>query len=186
LEVLVATGYLEEKEATLTLTPHGSALRRIYGERDLLVAECLRRQAWNDLTTPELVAMVATLVYEPRRDDHAVHPTDLPQGAYPQAFDHTRKLHRALSEVEAKHQLPETPPLAPHIALAFYRWSEGARLDDVLDSVELSAGDFVRWCKQVMDVLDQISTSGEGPVQRQATIARASIFRGIVALSSVV
>lgn len=186
VDVLVDTGYLEKKDTTLAVTAHGSTLRRIYGERDLLVAECLRRQAWNELTTPELVAMVATLVYEPRRDDHAVHPSDLPQGGYPHALDHTRRLHRALSDVETKHQLQETHALAPHIALAFYRWSQGARLDDVLDSVELSAGDFVRWCKQVMDVLDQISTSGEGPVQRQSTAARASIFRGIVALSSVI
>ena len=186
LEVLVETGYLQETDNTLQLTPHGSTLRRIYGERDLLVAECIRRQAWNDLSTPELVAMVATLVYEPRRDDHTVHPKDLPPGGFMAALDHTRKLHRTLSAVEIEHQLHETNPLAPHIALGFYRWSKGARLDDVLDVMELSAGDFVRWCKQVMDVLDQISQSGEGPVQRTAHQARASIFRGIVALSSVV
>jgi len=186
LDVLIETGYLREQGDTLELTPHGSTLRRIYGERDLLIAECLRRQAWNELSAPHLVAMIATLVYEPRRDDHAVHPKDLPSGNFLSALDHTIKLHRSLSEVENRNQLPETGSLAPHLALGFSRWSQGARLDDVLDVTDISAGDFVRWCKQVMDVLDQIGQSGEGPVQRTAQEARASIFRGIVALSSVV
>jgi ATP-dependent RNA helicase HelY len=186
LEVLLETGYLHPEGDTLSLTPHGTTLRRIYGERDLLVAECLRRQVWATLSPPELVAIVATLVYEPRRDDHAVHPKDLPGGGFPVALDHTRRLHFSLSEAERRHQLPETNPVSPHLALAFYRWSSGARLESVLDSTEISAGDFVRWCKQVMDVLDQIHSSGEGPVQRTAVQARSSIFRGIVALSSVV
>ena len=37
----------------------GRALRRIYGERDLLVAECLRRGVWNDLDAPGLAALAA-------------------------------------------------------------------------------------------------------------------------------
>ena len=47
-------------------------LRRIYGERDLLVAESLRRGFWNDLDAPSLAAMATALVYEPRRDEGVV------------------------------------------------------------------------------------------------------------------
>jgi ATP-dependent RNA helicase HelY len=184
-EVLVATGYLKETGGVIELTPHGTTLRRIYGERDLLVAECLRRQAWNDLSAPELAAMVATVVYEPRRDDNPVHPKDMPGGGFPEALDQTRRLHRKLSDYEAEHQLPGTNNLSPQLALAVHRWASGFRLEDVLEMDGLQAGDFVRWCKQILDVLDQILTLGDGPVQKTALAARASVFRGIVALSSV-
>ncbi|KZX22813.1 ski2-like helicase [Rathayibacter tanaceti] len=49
-EVLLELGYFRRDDlAELSLTPNGRTLRRIYGERDLLVAECLRKQAWTEL-----------------------------------------------------------------------------------------------------------------------------------------
>jgi ATP-dependent RNA helicase HelY len=186
LEVLIEAGYLTGEGEDLSLTPHGETLRRIYGERDLLVAECLRRQVWSELSGPELVAVVATLVYEPRRDDTAVHPKDMPAGQFPHAFAETRRQRSKLAALEREHQLPEGTDLSAQLALPLYRWASGERLEDVLDQGELTAGDFVRWCKQVIDVLDQISSSGEGPVQRAALSSRATVFRGIVALSSVI
>lgn len=183
--VLTELGYLKEKESGLELTTHGHTLRRIYGERDLLVAECLRRQVWAELNAPELAAMVATLVYEPRRDDGPVHPRDLPGGAFPGALDLTRSLHRKLSDSERENSLTPTPELSAHIAQAVLLWAQGKRLEKVLDRDDLQAGDFVRWCKQIIDSLDHIITIGEGPISRTAEAARSSIFRGIVALSSV-
>jgi len=184
-DVLQEIGYLRPGDQGLELSDHGAALRRIYGERDLLVAECLRRQAWVDLSPAELAAMVATLVYEPRRDDAPVHPRNMPGGQYLSAFDHTRRLHRTLSDLEREHQLEPTSELSPQLAQAVYLWAKGHRLEDVLDNDDVQAGDFVRWCKQVIDVLDQIISVGEGPVPRTAQEARALVFRGIVALSSV-
>jgi ATP-dependent RNA helicase HelY len=184
-DVLLTMGYLKSSDGQLALTDHGTSLRRIYGERDLLVAECLRRQAWVDLDAAELAAMVATLVYEPRRDDGPVHPKDLPGGAYLPALDHTRRLHRKLSDTEGDNHLQPTPDVSPQLAKAVHRWASGYRLEDVLESNDIQAGDFVRWCKQIIDVLDQIISIGQGPVPRTAEVARSQVFRGIVALSSV-
>jgi ATP-dependent RNA helicase HelY len=185
MDVLLETGYLKKGDSDLEITDHGTILRRIYGERDLLVAECLRRQAWGDLNASELAAMVAALVYEPRRDDGPVDPRFLPGGNFPGALDHTRRLHRKLTEVEIKHQLPVSSELSPQLALAVYRWAQGHHLDDILEGDEVQVGDFVRWCKQIVDVLDQIITVGVGPIHHTALEARALVFRGIVALSSV-
>jgi ATP-dependent RNA helicase HelY len=185
MAVLVESGYLLKEGEEVTLTPHGHTLRRIYGERDLLVAESLRRQLWTELTPAELAAMVATLVYEPRREDQPVHPRDMPGGNFNSAFSETRRHRARLAEREREHDLPESSDLSAQLALPLFRWASGERLEDVLEQGELTAGDFVRWCKQVIDVLDQIATSGEGPVQRAATQARPLVFRGIVALSSV-
>lgn len=185
MAVLLECGYLVTEGDDVSLTPHGHTLRRIYGERDLLVAESLRRQLWNELSPPELAAMVATLVYEPRRDDQPVHPRDFPGGGFGAAFSETRRHRARLAEREREHDVPESSELSPQLALPLFRWASGERLEDVLEQSDLTAGDFVRWCKQVIDVLDQISTSGEGPVQRAAAVARPLVFRGIVALSSV-
>ena len=48
-DVLLELGYLAHRDGTLVVGPHGRTLRRIYGERDLLVAECLRRGTWKQL-----------------------------------------------------------------------------------------------------------------------------------------
>jgi len=50
----------------------------------------------------------------------------------------------------------------------------------------VAVGDFVRLCKQVIDVLDQIEQVDNGPTGSIAREARAAVFRGIVALSSLV
>jgi ATP-dependent RNA helicase HelY len=55
----------------------------------------------------------------------------------------------------------------------------------VLDESNLAAGDFVRWCKQVLDVLDQIEKVAEGKFATTARQAANSVRRGIVAYSGV-
>jgi ATP-dependent RNA helicase HelY len=185
MDVLGETGYLTQGASGVDITEHGATLRRIYGERDLLVAECLRRQTWRDLSAPELAAMVATIVYEPRRDDGPVDPRFLPAGHFASALDQTRRLHRKLSDIEQTHQLPVTSELSPQLAMPVYRWAQGHHLDDILEGDDIQPGDFVRWSKQIIDVIDQIVTVGVGPVHDTALHARGLVFRGIVALSSV-
>ena len=129
--------------------------------------------------------MIATLVYEPRRDDTPVQPRNLPKGRFLEALTTTTKLHHTLSDLEADHDLPPTRDLSAQLAMAVYRWAKGNRLEDVLEGDDIQAGDFVRWCKQIIDALDQIISVGEGPVPRTAELARSAVFRGIVALSSV-
>jgi ATP-dependent RNA helicase HelY len=49
----------------------------------------------------------------------------------------------------------------------------------------LSAGDFVRWCRQVLDLLDQVRNAATDPDVR-ATAKRAinDIRRGVVAVDA--
>jgi ATP-dependent RNA helicase HelY len=61
----------------------------------------------------------------------------------------------------------------------------------VLRGSELAAGDFVRWCKQVIDLLGQVQQAarespGGGPLRRAAGDAVDRVRRGVVAYSSVV
>ncbi len=186
VEVLIELGYiLAAPDGTLTLAAPGRTLRRIYGERDLLVAESLRLGLWDKLDAPALAAMAASLIFEPRRDEGAPNDRNLPGGLFRQAFDETTTLWARLDDLERDHKLPGTAPLSTGLTLAMYRWSGGASLESALDIADLAAGDFVRWTKQTMDLLDQLSVVADSPVGITSRRALDSIFRGIVAYSSV-
>ena len=90
-----------------------------------------------------------------------------------------------LDDLEQLHKLPGSQPLATGLALAMYRWASGTSLDAVLREADMAAGDFVRWTKQTIDLLDQLSVVADGDVGRTARKALDAIRRGIVAYSSV-
>jgi ATP-dependent RNA helicase HelY len=160
-------------------------LRRIYGERDLLVAESLRRGLWNTLDAPSLAAMACALVFEPRRDEGLTDERYLPRGAFRQALGETQELWSRLDDLEREKNLPGSNPLAVGLSLAMWKWARGGTLTDVLSDADMAAGDFVRWAKQAIDLLDQLSVVADAPVGRTARQAMDAIRRGIVAYSSV-
>ena len=184
--VLTELNYLEQNDSgDVILTSPGRMLRRIYGERDLLVAEALRRGLWDELDAPSLAAMAAALIYEPRRDEGQSSDRNLPHGHFREAFDATGDLWADLDDLERDNKLPGSQPLATGLCLAMYHWAKAGRLMTVLSESDLAAGDFVRWTKQVIDLLDQLSVVADSPVGRTARQALDSIRRGIVAYSSV-
>jgi ATP-dependent RNA helicase HelY len=63
------------------------------------------------------------------------------------------------------------------------------RLEQVLDDdPDMTAGDFVRWCKQLVDLLSQVAliAAPDSPVRRTSRQAIEAVRRGVVAYSSVV
>ncbi|MCX7521560.1 DEAD/DEAH box helicase [Microbacterium sp. STN6] len=184
-DVLLECGYLVDAEGETRLTVHGRTLRRIYGERDLLIAECLRRNVWNALDAPSLSAMALALVYEPRREEGELSDRYLPKGAFRPALDKTQELWSRLDDIEREHRLPGSEPVATGLSLAMHSWAKGAGLARVLHEADMPAGDFVRWSKQTIDLLDQLSIVAEGPVGRTARAALDAVRRGIVAYTSV-
>jgi ATP-dependent RNA helicase HelY len=185
-DVLAEIGYLKVDDTGATsLTGHGRTLKRIYGERDLLVAECLRRNVWTELDAPALAAMACALVYEPRRDEGQLSERYLPRGAFLPALEKTNVLWSRLDDLERANRLPGSDPLATGLSKAMHSWARGMSLNSVLEEAELEAGDFVRWTKQTVDLLDQLQVVAAGPVGRTAHAALDSIRRGIVAYSTV-
>ncbi|HSP51805.1 MAG TPA: DEAD/DEAH box helicase, partial [Cryobacterium sp.] len=184
--VLLGHGYLlEGLGGAVTLSPSGLMLRRIYADRDLLVAESLRRGLWNDLDPAALAAMACALVFEPRREEGLIDPRYLPKGAFREALHETQELWSRLDDLERDHKLPGSNPLAVGLSLAMWKWARAGSLIDVLEEAEMAAGDFVRWTKQTIDLLDQLSVVADDPVGRTARTAMDAIRRGIVAYSSV-
>jgi ATP-dependent RNA helicase HelY len=180
----------ERSEPFNTVTEAGRRLARIYSESDLLAAECLRRGVWDTLAAPELAAVVSALVFEARRDG----PSEprVPAGAVTDALTETTRLWSALEADERRHKLERTRQPDAGFAWTVYRWARGESLERVMTAAEsagaeISAGDFVRWCRQVIDLLDQLREvlGRSHPVGAAADEAVRGMRRGVVALGTV-
>ncbi|PCN47154.1 RNA helicase [Curtobacterium sp. 'Ferrero'] len=185
-DVLLQLGYLVATgDGEATVAAGGRRLQRIYGDRDLLVAECLEADVWTELTPAQLAAMAATIVYQPRREDAPGTEHALPRGAFRPALDETLTIWSRLDDIERDARLAGSQPPTPAMAVGMFRWASGSALDDVLRTLDMPAGDFVRWSKQVIDLLDQIRNAADDDLAQTARRATDAVRRGIVAYATV-
>jgi ATP-dependent RNA helicase HelY len=170
------------------VTEEGRWLARLYAEKDLVLAECLRAGVWDKLSPADLAAVVSTTVYEARSPEQR-GPGPVPGGRHGrvgQALVETTAISNRLAELERLHGLPVTESVDLGLVGAVHLWAAGAPLVDALNAAELGAGDFVRWCKQVLDVLDQLSTAApDARLAQRAHEAMGLVRRGVVAWSNV-
>src|SRR5690606_31847683 len=128
------------------------------------------------------------VVYESRREDHEAAPAvpGGPHGRLARAIDETVRLWSRLDDLETEHGPDATRTVDLGRVGPVHRWASGGSLGSVLEGTELAAGDFVRWCKQVIDLLDQITQAATN-ARTRTTAHRAveSLRRGVVAYSSV-
>jgi ATP-dependent RNA helicase HelY len=185
--LLTELDYLRSDE----VTEHGKRLARLYGELDLLASECLRAGVWEGLGPAELAACVSALVYEARVGDDAMAPK-LPSGAAKAALGEMVRIWGRLDALEEEFRITQSEGVGQRepdlgFAWAAYMWASGKGLDEVLREADMPAGDFVRWCKQVIDVLGQISAAAPSgsTVGKSARKAVDELLRGVVAYSSV-
>jgi ATP-dependent RNA helicase HelY len=186
--LLTERGYLTSDDDQ-DVTEHGRRLARLYSESDLLAAECIRNGVWQDLAPADLAAVVSALVYEARRDGPI--EARVPAGRIGEVLQATARLWAELEEDERRHRLDRTREPDAGFAWPIYRWARGEPLEKVLlqaeaNGQELLAGDFVRWCRQVIDLLDQIRdvVGGRDPVGIAAAAAVTAIRRGVVAMGT--
>ena len=181
--VLERLGFLAGDE----VTDAGQRLRRIFGERDLVVAMSMNEGTWNELDEAELASMVSALVYDSRSDDDAQQLAPAGVGIRLQ-----EAWHESLATLERVHRVEKacgcdlTPSLDAGLMAATLAWAHGSTLATAIDATPIQAGDFVRWMRQVMDCLGQIaSASSSGKLARKAEAAKDRIGRGIVAWSTI-
>lgn len=176
-----------------TVTDDGRLLARIYSESDLLVAECLRAGVWEGLDSAELAAALSAVLYESRREGHGPGDgSDIPTGRLRRALNQTRRLWSELRSDEQRHRLPPSREPDDGFVAAVHRWASTGDLASALAASDhagtgasMSAGDFVRWCRQVLDLADQVRNAAPSAALR-ATAKRAinDVRRGVVAVDA--
>ncbi len=181
--VLAERGYLSPDGE---VSEAGRMLGRIWSEADLLVAECLRQGVWDGLAPEELAAAVSMVLYESRREgDDRV---SVPKGPVTAAVDACTKLWAEIAADESDHGLTLTREPDTGFVWPMYRWARGEPLAKVLASshnydADMPAGDFVRWARQVLDLLGQIkeAASASPTVRDTARKAITEVNRGVLA-----
>jgi ATP-dependent RNA helicase HelY len=192
--LLSERGYIAVADGDPAVTDEGRLLARIYSESDLLVAECLRTDAWTGLREAELAAVLSAVVYESRGRDGAGPPrnAEVPTALLRQALKRTWRLSAELRADEQRHRITLSREPDDGFVAAIYRWASSGDLVTALAAADaestgspLSPGDFVRWCRQVLDLLDQVRNAAPQPELR-ATAKRAidAIRRGVVAVDA--
>ncbi|UYQ79025.1 DEAD/DEAH box helicase [Glutamicibacter sp. JL.03c] len=187
-KVLEQFEYLVPAEGNddFTLTDSGRRLRKIYGERDLLTSQILETGKLSKLNAEELCAVVASLVYQARRDGDRADPK-MPTDKIADIWNTTIKIWGALSDAEETLNLDPTAPPESGLIWPMYKWARGSSLNSALRGTDMAPGDFVRWAKQVIDTLDQFAKNSELPpmLVRNAYKAVDQVKRGVVAYSNV-
>ena len=192
MDLLAEMDYVEFSGAgsdrTPVITEEGERLAKIHSESDLLVAQCLKRGIWDELDPAELAGVASLCCFENRKATGGQPEAATDRMA--DAMNATWRIYTELSADERRHRLPPTREPEAGFALAIHQWAAGAPLGYCMAAAteagaELTPGDFVRWCRQVVDLLQQIAKTGyDGQIQRNARRAIDAIQRGVVAIGA--
>lgn len=197
-EILDRLGYLERTDhdgvRDYTLTEQGQLLRRLYSERDLVLAQAITEGVLDDLSAPQIAALLSSLLYEARRGEGG-EPRRYPGGPHGLVTQRARELkyldEQVLVLCEDAGMDSYLQPLDFGIVDIIYDWACGDSLAQVLEHTELTGGDFVRNAKRLADVLQQIAMAEPYMGEQHAMLAARAreafdaVNRGIVAYSGV-
>jgi ATP-dependent RNA helicase HelY len=143
---------------------------------DLLLSESVARGFFDDLSGPQFAALTSLFTFEARRADG---PESAPPSDIVERVAEIEALASSLAAAEGNAGLPETREPEAGFAAIAYAWAAGHDLDDLFED-DLAAGDFVRNCRQLIDVMRQLRDG----FPRLGTAARDGIERvdrGVVA-----
>ena len=173
LRVLGSWGYVDG----WLLTERGQRLRSVYNELDLLLTESIFRGVMNRLGPAQLAALTSLFTFEARPRDQI---GGWPDGDLAERGDQILALWEELVEEERAHGVSESRMPDSGFAETVHAWAAGAELDDLFGEDEFAAGDFVRNCRQLLDLLRQVRDAFP-ELADTAGRAVAAVDRGVVA-----
>ena len=186
--LLTEMDYVEIVDGEPEVTEEGERLASIHSVADLLVAQCLKRGVWDSLDPAELAGVASMCVFENRKSIFG--SPEVPTEPMAVAMNATMRIYNELVSDEQRHQLPVSRMPDASFSLSVHQWTAGAPLGYCLaaaaeSGAELTPGDFVRWCRQVIDLLEQVVKTGYNPeIRHSANKAIDAIRRGVVAIGS--
>jgi ATP-dependent RNA helicase HelY len=179
LAVLDELGYVEG----WAITDKGRTLSRVYGEGDVLVGEALASHLLDGLAPGEIAALLSTMVYEGR--ERVPLSGGMPTLPTEERYERLVRIWRRVRRTEDEHQVQLCRELESGFAVPIFHWASGEPLESVLQETDMAPGDFVRNCKQLVDLLRQIEEVAPPEAASQVRGARLAVLRGVVAYTGV-
>ena len=174
LRLLRERGHVRDWE----LTDSGQAVRRLFHESGLLVAECLQVGLFEGLDAPSVAALASC--FTARGKGPRVAPARLPTAELMNRWQAVGAVAREVQRAEEEAGLPPTPFPEPMLSGAVYSWTDGGDLEAALASTDASAGDLAREVKQVVELLGQLAEVAAPEQAAAAVAASESMMRGVV------
>jgi len=175
LGILAEYGYVDD----FNLTPKGWRLAKIYNENDLLVAETVNRGFLAGLKPEELAALASTFVFQ-SRGPFEVAGT-LPTPASKRVYAKVVRLSDRVKASESAFGLEMTRGPESGFANYAHRWCSDEPLENLIDE-DSPPGDFIRSCKQTIDLLRQLKGAVQGDeLSANLGLAIDGMNRGVVA-----
>ena len=173
-DVLRHLGYIEG-EVPLE---QGKILAKIYAESDLLLTETIKSGVLDNLTAPELVSVISSVIYESRGSEN--FSPKMPHQNVAQALATITSIWTHLESIEEDFGVKTQREPDFGFCYAAFKWASGHSLSRVLKGSDMTVGDFVRSMKQLIDLLTQISGASD-KLRPQCREAIKRIDRGVVA-----
>jgi ATP-dependent RNA helicase HelY len=180
IQVLEDLGYVEEWQ----LTDKGEVLAGVFHESDLLIVEVLHSSILDNLSMPDLVAVLSSLVYEPRGGDEVGSMRGL-NDTVRHRIKRIDKLSTKLQDIERSRGLGVHRSPDGGLGWEMSRWALGDPLSKILDPY-LTPGDFVRCVRQMIDLLQQLQivVDPDSSLSDRIQEAIRGLDRGVVAASA--
>jgi len=173
LKFLQKEGFLDE---TGTLTNDGRWASKLRLDYPLLVAQCLREDAFPEENEKMMAAVVAYFAYD-RDDDIKLAVKDVP----PKLLLSFKKVILAVKPLMHRLESAEFPVAKLHAAAgaAMYYWSQGHNWDSVINATGIAEGDMATLVLRTADNLRQIASLKDNypEIAECARRARETILR---------
>ncbi|MFP4117557.1 MAG: DEAD/DEAH box helicase [Candidatus Woesearchaeota archaeon] len=135
-------GYVDENNE---LTDKGDFARFIYND-ELLITEIFYGNMVNELKPQQILAVLAAIIYEPRRNDK------FSKIKMKKEYDQIISVIKENDFVDKKIDRLTLRKLMPII----YQWSEGIEFTELMEMTNLHEGDIIRVIRQIVDFMRQI------------------------------
>ncbi len=172
--ILTELGYISGEKPTT----QGKILAKIYAESDLLLTESIRMGVLDDLSAPDLVAVLSAMTYQSRASENLA--PRIPNQTVAESLAKVVSIWSRLEALEDHYQVRTQREPDFGFSYISQRWASGHSLSSTLRNSDLTVGDFVRSMKQLIDLLIQISVASES-LRAVCQEAVRRIDRGVVA-----
>jgi len=173
LDFLKAEGFVDEENH---LTEDGVWASQLRLDHPLLIAQCLRDDAFPYENEVLLAAVIAPFAYD-RSYNITMSKTSLPKRLR-KAFDRVSRSTEPLSKRMAVAGF-DTAPLPLWTSAAIYSWASGTEWDRIVQRTKMAEGDLAMLISRTADSLHQIASLKDTHprIASLATAARRAILR---------